>query len=525
MEEDWRKNAFRDAPKSLYDLIKRSRFIGLLHSDYSGRKIKPVSWVIHCIRQIFDEKTVDDRTNAREGFPPIHLPEYILIWGFRQWGTDDLIQQGCWDLFLSAHIHAQKLLEIGMFVNFLDEVWMTRQLSFYLGCRTWCLERCVSIAVDHKDVAEYFTETFMTVGQIYSCLTFHFPQTEEEIIRDIIGRAVTFVDRTRTGEGEVANIPLTHVLELAVTEELDQRVRRLRKLFAFYRPVPGMGQKRFGLYLSRLSEITDEGVLDSLYRSGQVPNTIRHDIGIDTFSDYYGSGSRIVPNDWSGGVITPDEFCQFSQVYAMALQRWRKFEPFLNKIITAAKLDPMEEVGLMVNNVRYQTFQALQAKWSFDGVLLYQEYHRILETVVRTCLRIAVPQTLQFTKQIGHLEKLLEQKFDGVCGPEMLKQLQEMDKVDKAIERGEEEDSSELPVSAKEVRPPVKKRFDIVSSEKGIYAVEREEVVDSRTEERKVSQGYSRPSTQNRSISPERNGRIGSAPKIRRTGEAKDDRD
>jgi hypothetical protein len=401
-------------PKPLWPFIKKSRFIKLLQSDHSDRPPKSFDWLIHAIPNIYDEKTVDDRTNIRESHPIPKMPEYVLTWAHRQFGRYSLVQKGCWDLFITSHFYMQRHLDVGMFVRFLDEELTVEQLTFFLNCRAWIVQRCVTIPVDHEDLGVYFAETYLTAAQVDEFFHTTFKHTESELIDDLTIRGWQCVDASRVKENDPANIPMARVLELAVAEQHDEKVRRLRKMLAFYRPVPRMTFKRFSSFVQEMISNIDPNMADSLYRSASVHNTVRVDMDQGAFIDCFRHFDEpIVPHGWGEGSIGADEFADLSHIYSVVLTRWKQFSPFLNRMLKNIQAEKTE-VKALVSEIRHQLFQMLEAKVSFDGISFYQNYHRLLQTVMQACLTLSLPDPVSFGKQVGDFHALLEKKFQTV---------------------------------------------------------------------------------------------------------------
>lgn len=407
---------FRKAPRALAPFLRQSRFISLLESDESNREPRDLAWLIHSIRSIFDEKTVDDRTQKRYGEPTIPMPEYVLKWAFRQYGRSDLVQKGCWDLFITSHHHMQKYLEITLFVKFLDEKWGVEQLTFFLMCRTWILTRCVTIPVQHIDIEEYLNETYMTKSQVHDFFTTFFPDLESEIKKDITIRGFSCSDPTRGNENESACIPMNRILELAVGEVIDEQIRRLRKLLALYGPYPRMSLEKFSSFVDSMIPNIDHIIVDSLYRSSLVPNSIRVDMNHEDFIEYFKSSRKVLPKDFNGDDITCEQFANYSQTYAMVLTRYKQFEGFLSRMLEALAPNATEATRILVNEIRHEAFQLLESKLSFDGVLFYQSFHRVLQVVMTSCLRLALPEPVTYQKQIEELLTLIQQKHITFTG-------------------------------------------------------------------------------------------------------------
>ena len=413
--EEKKDQEIRLAPKMLQPFMKKSRFLSLLTSDESHREPKNILWLIHAIRSIFDEKTVDDRTQIRNNDEIMPLPEYLLKWAFRQYGRDDLIQKGCWDIFITSHHHMQKYLEITLFVRFLDEEWTTEQLTFFLKCRLWILERCVSIPVQHIELDEYLTETYLTKAQVFMFFRDFFPDTDEELRTDIAIRACDTADHERNTSRDASCIPMNRVLELAIGEQMDGRVRRVRRMLAFYRPIPRMTLKRFDTFLRQMITNIDPNMVDSLYRSSLVPNTIRSDIDQTDFVEMYYKWETIVPKNFEGTKITCDDFAEYSTVYNIVLNRLKQMQVFIQRMLDALeRKNDLEEVRVAINEIRHQSFQMLEAKLAFDGILFYQNYHKLLQVILSACYKLNLPDTETYTKQILDFQNVLFSKHKQV---------------------------------------------------------------------------------------------------------------
>lgn len=403
------------APKSLVPFVKKSRFCSLLTIDGSNRESKAIDWLVHSIRSIFDEKTVDDRTQVRNGEEIIPLPEYMLIWALRQYGRDDLVQKGCWDIFISSHHHMQKYLEITLFTRFIDEDWTTPQLTFFLKCRTWILTRCISIPVEHIELGEYLTETYLTREQVFEFFHHFFPLSEPELINDIAIRGCGSADNERRSKDEAFCVPMNRILELAVGEEMDSRVRRIRRMLAFFRPIPRMTLKRFGDFVKKMITNIDPNLIDSLYRSSLVPNSLRQDYDNESFIKTFFEDKAVLPIDWGFPDITCDQFAEYSPVYAITLNRWEQFKGFLEKMLAELETkDSEEEIRVLINEIRHEVFQMLEAKFTFDGVLFYQTYHRVLEVVLSACYKVGKPDPENLTRQILDFQSILFEKHRSV---------------------------------------------------------------------------------------------------------------
>ena len=378
-------------------IIKSSRFLSNLKSNHSNRKPKPIYWMIHTIRQIFDEKTIDDRSEI------IPISEYIIKWSLRHYGKEDLSQKCCWDIYLTSHYHMHKALEIMLFVRFLDENWTLDQLTFFLSSRTWILQRCVSIPEQHEILDEYITETYMTKNQVAEFFKFKFSTTDKELIQDLTIRGWNCVDPKKNID-ENPSIPMYRILELAVGELLDERVRKIRRMFAFYRLVPRMAGKRFSNFIKKLIPNIDHAMIDSLYRSSLVQNSIRSDLEADLFYQKFNS------LDFN---IECSDFSIYSSLYSMILNKWNKFHSFLENMLHVLSKNKSPEIISIVTQIRHKIFLVLESKLSFDADLFHQSYHQLLQLILTTCMNLNVPDSFTFLKQAAYFEKQIKNKFQS----------------------------------------------------------------------------------------------------------------
>jgi hypothetical protein len=407
-----RRVLIQKAPLSLVQFVVNSRFVKLLKADYSDRPPKSLDWLVHVIRSVYDEKTVDDRARTSNHQPVLPFPEYLLMWALRQYGHEELATKLCWDVFIATHTYGQRYADVTMFIRFLDEHLTVNQLTFFLDCRKWILERCVTIPVEHPDLGLYFAETYLATCQVHAFFRAVFVDTEEELIENMAGRGLACIDPHRT---DSANIPMSRILDLAVTEEHDARVRRVRKMLAFYRPVPRMTLRRFEVFVRKMISNVNPSLVDSLYRSALVQNSVRVDMDQGAFIDLFRKFTKcIVPAKWNRPVIEAEQFAAFSPVYSVVLDRWKMFAPFILETLQTLKRSAGEEFAALSAEMHHEMFQVLEAKHAFDGAWFYQNYHRLLQSVMQVCLRFNIPDQVSLIRQASEAHQLLLDKFQLV---------------------------------------------------------------------------------------------------------------
>jgi hypothetical protein len=251
---------------------------------------------------------------------------------------------------------------------------------------------------------------YLTPPQVDEFFRATFPQTEPELIGDLTMRGWACPDLHRGTDP--ANIPVMRVLQLGLGEDQDMRVRRLRTMLAFYRPVPRMTRKRFAVFLKSLICNIDPTVIDSLYRSLLTYNTLRVDLDPAAFAEYFLAFQRpVVPDGWEAETIDAEGFAELSPLYARVLSRWNRFSPFLTQFLLNLTASGSQGVAQFISQIRYELFQLLEARISFDAILFYQCFHCLLRSVMQACLKLRVPDAMTLAGQLTALHRGLMKKL------------------------------------------------------------------------------------------------------------------
>jgi hypothetical protein len=252
----------------------------------------------------------------------------------------------------------------------------------------------------------------LTAGQVGEFFRWIFKGTEREIIDNLTDRGCACVDPGRMKANDPANIPMMKILEFALTEDHDEKVRRVRKMLVFFRPVPRMTLKRFDVFARAMICNIDPNMIDSLFRSTLIQNSFRVDMDEGAFVEHFRHLERpVVPHGWQKAVISPDEFAELSPIYAVVLNRRKQFSPFVTDMLKNVDASQSEDLNAMVGEIRHQLFQMLEAIVSCDGPYFYQTYHRLLQTVMLTSLTLNLPHTSAIIRQGSDFHAVLMKKF------------------------------------------------------------------------------------------------------------------
>lgn len=147
-------------------LRAKSKFIGLIKSDYSQREVQQFSWLIPVIRDLFHEKAKQDAKTLQEGSLFQSFPEFIYDYSREKFGLEFLADQFCWDIHITSHALKNLSTEVEMFVDFLDEKYDDEQLAFFLMCRSDCLKVGCSVQTRTRDQVEEFNEYYLSIDQV-----------------------------------------------------------------------------------------------------------------------------------------------------------------------------------------------------------------------------------------------------------------------------------------------------------------------------------------------------------------------
>jgi hypothetical protein len=77
---------------------ERPRFAKIVGADHSGRTPKSLESLVHAVRPVYDQKTVDDRNDSDVTKPSYRSPNTSS-----SGPCECTAAKGCWDVFMTAH--------------------------------------------------------------------------------------------------------------------------------------------------------------------------------------------------------------------------------------------------------------------------------------------------------------------------------------------------------------------------------------------------------------------------------------
>ena len=308
---------------------KKTAFLNLLKSDYSKRSPRRLDWVIEEIRQIYDAKTVQNQ-KAIENHQKFGLfSNFVFEFGKRKMNLDFLTDQYCWDLYISSHEHADRTLEVELFVGFLDDVYDEEQLAFFLRARTDCIKVGCSVPVKTRDQLETLNEYYLSQDQIEKALKRWWAKRYQRkiflsILEMSIARPAIHLESTKR------YVAMHDILQICIIEYQNDVTARLNEQLMQYRIVPRLNSDQFtNLMISLIPKIGRDQAKD-FYRATVTKAKQREDIDVDDFIEKFNDGCLLYHQDMDEPSY---EVSGVSEIHNAAEQLWFRSKQNIIKVI------------------------------------------------------------------------------------------------------------------------------------------------------------------------------------------------
>jgi hypothetical protein len=316
---DFPKPGFRDA------------FTKLLDPRYSDRPPRTFEWILKSLRSIFDEKTVKDATDIREGREVSPMPEFTLQWSTRQYGLSYLSHQCCWDLVNSARAHRDKALEIELFRRFLDTDYSASQLTFFLRIRANCLRRGLTVTTRKTDSDETYSEAFLTSSTAIEVVRKLFERAGKDVI-DITVRELRdeFVRRpSPTLDASMSYVPVSALCHRCVEAFGKYELLELRKMLQCMQITPKLDGKQFNRLVKELVPSISDQAVGELFRIMNAAHPNKVTVKQGKFKRQFRARSLLNPesaNEFNSiGLPSPE--------LDRAREKWAKLQPILDEVL------------------------------------------------------------------------------------------------------------------------------------------------------------------------------------------------
>jgi hypothetical protein len=307
-------------------------FTKLLDQHYCDRPPRTFEWILKSARSIFDEKTMKDAVDAREGRPPSSMPQFALQWATRQYGLNFLAHQCCWDLVNSARAHCEKYLEIDLFRRFLDTDYSTAQLTFFHRVRASCLRRGISIPAKTKDGEEPYTDVILTSSNAIELVRRVFKRAGDDLIdMNLRQLASEFVKKpSPTVDPSLLYIQMGVLLRECVTTFARYELLELRKMIHWMELTPQLDGKAFRKLVKELIPSIDDADIAELFRAMNAHGPGRAPVKRARFKRLFQERSLLNSENVFEVIGTP------SPELAKVREKWGKLQPECNRELEKA---------------------------------------------------------------------------------------------------------------------------------------------------------------------------------------------
>ena len=316
----------------------KDNFTKLLDPSYSDRPPKPFEWILKSLRSIFDEKSVKDATDTKEGKKPVPMPVYTLHWSMRQYGLDYLAHQCCWDLVNASRAHQHKALEIETFRKFLDEDYSTQQLTFFLRVRTVCLRRGITLPVKAKESDERFNQIYLTTPAAIEIVQKVFSKAGQSVVDQVTKLVNDDVIRkpASTADQNITYISMISLLNHCIKVFQDYENIQLKKMMNYYNIKPKMDHAQFEQLVKELLPTASSQDIAEFYRLSLASQTEKKFISKKKFVSHFAARS-LLSKENTPEIIQVDNLYNPSPEYEGAKSRWKNLLPSLDKVLEFAE--------------------------------------------------------------------------------------------------------------------------------------------------------------------------------------------
>jgi len=265
---------------ALFDYSVYPKFYSLISlRDNIAPKLRPLSWLMRLIEEIYDNRYARDTAELREdaegaaqaaGAPPqssrakgpTDYPSFVVEFFSKRYGLPQLIDQTCWDLLYNVHAARKEYLEVEVFARFVEEYYDPDDLLFFLYVRSvvqkelrftfrsrWTELGKSTLGADKTPKAIFMShrECVLVARVVFGSETDPLFRTFMALVESRLqsGPSTTSTRSGRATGGDNRRIEVMQFLHLALTEYHDTRPADELESRGFGGQ-PGIGQSRTG---------------------------------------------------------------------------------------------------------------------------------------------------------------------------------------------------------------------------------------------------------------------------------------
>lgn len=268
------------------------RFLSLIPGNYSTREPGTLTWLIKNIRRLYDEKLQADLTAIAKKKPLTYFPEFILDFAKRNHKLEFMGHQYCWDLYITGTEFREQSLEVGTFMNAVDEVIAAESLCFALKCRDDVLKIGAVVNRRADDQNEQVTEYYLSQDQIAVCL----PKWWKKRYRNAILECVMEKSIARPAahlEAIKRYVSLNDIVATMADEFLKDNIARMHELLQQARITPRLSESGFYQFFRSMMPYLSDLQCRDLYRSTVLKTPVRIDVSQRKFKRVFRAQSLL----------------------------------------------------------------------------------------------------------------------------------------------------------------------------------------------------------------------------------------
>ena len=287
------RRKIKDENKELERIMKESRLIALVGTDFSHRAPQQLKWILKNVREIYDAKALADEHALMNGKRLMPFPEFIIAYAKENYKLQFLCDQFCWDIYLTAHEHHGRTQELEMFVGFLDEKLTTEQLAFFLVARADCLNIGSAVSLYTRDGLETYNEYYIDVEQMKLLMPLWWgDRLKQRYIDSImelsVSRPAVHLEATKR------YLAMHDILLKLIIFYAEDSIVRLNEMLRMYRIKPRQTREQFDELMKKLVKVLTKQDLEDLYRATVTKTTERENVSRKKFIRLFEQSSLLV---------------------------------------------------------------------------------------------------------------------------------------------------------------------------------------------------------------------------------------
>ena len=362
------------------------RFLSLIPGDYSSREPRTMIWLIKEIRKIYNEKLQLDLADLAKKKSLTCFPEFIIDFAQRNHKLESMGHQYCWDLYITGTEFRERSLEVGTFMDAVDEKIAAEPLCFALKCRDDVLKIGAVVNRRADEENEQMTDYYLSQDQVFVCL----PKWWKKRYRNTILQRVMDLSIARPAphlEAVKRYVSLNDIFATMADEFLKDNIARMHELLHQGRIIPRLSEPGFFKFFRSMMPYLSDLDCRNLYRSTVVKTPIRVDVSQRKFRRVFRSQSLLASED-----APPERDGKLDDLLYSVKEEWNKKKNMFTLIrkffegLSEQDKDNIELKSLLTDAVRFEQMlvQAIAVHNPVEACFNYFQLTFVLDLLFST---------------------------------------------------------------------------------------------------------------------------------------------